>query len=144
MVLCKNPLHLITDCWMLPNRTAGGNQIANPEKFPDGFQAATAYIHSLGLKSGLYTAKGPRTCAGFAASCEHEAIDAAQWASWGIDYVKVRECSLFDVRPGGVSPASAIAGHYAALHAPFSTLSCSRRTIPAAPAQTTPMTRSTT
>jgi hypothetical protein len=34
-----------------------GNQVANPEKFPDGFAAVTAYIHSLGLKSGLYTAK---------------------------------------------------------------------------------------
>jgi alpha-galactosidase len=40
------------------------------------------------LKSGLYTAKGPNTCARFAASCDHEIQDAAQWASWGIDYVK--------------------------------------------------------
>ena len=73
---------------MLANRTTDGRQIANPSKFPDGFKAVADFIHSLGLKSGLYTAKGPNTCAGFAASCDHEAQDALQWASWGIDYVK--------------------------------------------------------
>ena len=76
------------DCWMVANRSADGHQVADPTKFPEGFQAATAFIHSLGLKSGLYTAKGPHTCAGFAASCDHEVEDAAQWATWGIDYVK--------------------------------------------------------
>lgn len=43
------------------------------------------FCSSLGLKSGLYTAKGPNTCARFAASCNHEVQDAAQWAEWGID-----------------------------------------------------------
>lgn len=81
------------DCWMLANRSASGNQVANPEKFPNGFEAVTAYIHSLGLKSGLYTAKGTHTCAGYAASCDHEAQDALQWSSWGIDYVKDDSCS---------------------------------------------------
>lgn len=81
------------DAWMLLNRTTDGRQIANPEKFPDGFQAVTAYLHSLGMKSGLYTAKGPTTCAGFAASCKHEVQDAQQWAAWGIDYVKDDSCS---------------------------------------------------
>ncbi len=89
------PLTLIIadDCWMLANRTEDGHQIANPSKFPAGFKDVADFIHSLGLKSGLYTAKGPRTCAGFAASCNHEALDAAQWASWGIDYVKDDSCS---------------------------------------------------
>ena len=64
-----------TDCWMLATRDANGNQVPNPEKFPDGFAAVTAYIHGLGLQSGLYTAKGPNTCAGFAASCDHEGQD---------------------------------------------------------------------
>ena len=62
-------------------RDANGSQVANPAKFPQGFKAVADYIHSLGLKSGLYTAKGPRTCAGFAASCQHEVQDAAQWAA---------------------------------------------------------------
>ena len=52
-----------------------------------------SYIHSIGLKSGLYTAKGPNTCAGFAASCDHEVQDAGNWAAWGIDYVKDDSCS---------------------------------------------------
>lgn len=76
------------DAWMLAQRDANGFQVANPDKFPDGFQAVASYLHSIGLKSGLYTAKGPTTCAGFAASCDHEFQDASQWASWGIDYVK--------------------------------------------------------
>ena len=78
---------------MLAARDPNGNQVANPQKFPNGFKAVADYIHSLGLKSGLYTAKGPNTCAGFAASCRHEAQDALQWASWGIDYVKDDSCS---------------------------------------------------
>jgi alpha-galactosidase len=81
---------------MLANRTSDGLQIANPAKFPDGFKAVADYIHSLGLKSGLYTAKGTHTCARFAASCDHEVQDAAQWASWGIDYVKDDSCSSCD------------------------------------------------
>ena len=74
---------------MLANRDTNGNQVANPQKFPQGFKAVVDFIHSLNLSAGLYTAKGPTTCAGFAASCQHEAQDALQWASWGVDYVKV-------------------------------------------------------
>ena len=81
------------DCWMLATRNARGQQVADPTKFPDGFANVTAYIHSKGLLSGLYTAKGNWTCQHKAASCLHERIDAAQWASWGIDYVKDDSCS---------------------------------------------------
>jgi len=107
------------DCWMLAERGSNGEQVAcvpplsgaplwarpnlgspnalhpgsNPAKFPDGFKAVADAIHALGLKSGLYTAKGPNTCARFAASCDHEEQDAAQWAAWGIDYVKDDSCS---------------------------------------------------
>lgn len=82
------------DCWMLANRSVTGNQIANPEKFPNGFAAVTAAIHALGLKSGLYTAKAPHTCAGFAASCGNEYIDAQQWADWNVDYLKDDSCGV--------------------------------------------------
>ena len=71
------------DCWMLANRGPEGQQVANPSKFPAGFAAVASAIHALGLKSGLYTAKGTHTCGGYAASCNHEAQDALQWASWG-------------------------------------------------------------
>lgn len=70
------------DCWALANRTADGRQIANPDKFPNGFKAVADEIHSLGMLSGLYTAEAPLTCAKFAASCDHEYQDAAQWAEW--------------------------------------------------------------
>jgi len=75
---------------MLADRDANGAQVANPAKFPLGFKAVADEIHALGLKSGLYTAKGPNTCAKFAASCGHEVQDAAQWASWGIDVRRAR------------------------------------------------------
>jgi len=81
------------DCWMLANRSADGRQIADPAKFPNGFQAVTKAIHGFGLKSGLYTAKGDHTCQKRAASCGHEVTDAKQWAGWGIDYVKDDACS---------------------------------------------------
>jgi alpha-galactosidase len=94
---------------MLAARNAQGQQVADPAKFPNGFQAVTDYIHGLGMKSGLYTAKGPNTCQHRAASCEHEVIDAAQWASWGIDYVKgllfteVAQLGFLNLRPRLVS-----------------------------------------
>eukprot|EP01047_Picozoa_sp_COSAG01_P085537 COSAG01_NODE_18840_length_1049_cov_2.064211_2_plen_135_part_00 len=69
-------------------RSANGSQVPDPKKFPNGFKAVADFIHGLGMKSGLYTAKGPHTCQKRAASCRHEAQDAALWASWGIDYVK--------------------------------------------------------
>ena len=70
---------------MTAARSADGAQVPDPVRFPDGFKAVADFIHSIGLKSGLYTAKGPNTCAGYAASCDHEVQDAAQWAEWGID-----------------------------------------------------------
>ena len=76
------------DCWALANRSADGRQVADPARFPDGFAAVVSQIHALGLKAGIYTAEAVLTCAKFAASCDHEYLDAAQWAEWGIDYVK--------------------------------------------------------
>jgi len=81
------------DCWMSFNRSADGSQVADPTKFPGGFKAVADFIHNLGMKSGLYTAKGPNTCQKRAASCLHEAQDAKQWAAWGVDYVKDDSCS---------------------------------------------------
>ena len=81
------------DCWMSFNRSSDGNQVPDPQKFPHGFKAVADFIHGLGMRSGLYTAKGPHTCQKRAASCLHEAQDAKLWASWGIDYVKDDSCS---------------------------------------------------
>ena len=88
------------DCWMSFNRSSAGHQVPDPTKFPKGFKVVADYIHGLGMKSGLYTAKGPHTCQKRAASCLHEAKDAKQWASWGIDYVKDDSCSTCNAPNG--------------------------------------------
>ena len=62
-------------------RNATGFMQVDATKFPLGFHDLTSYIHSLGLKAGLYTSKSPKTCQGRAASCGHEVQDAALFAS---------------------------------------------------------------
>jgi len=72
-------------------RDAQGNLPSN-HKFPD-MKALADYVHSKGLKLGIYSGPGPRTCAGYPASYGHEEQDAKTWAAWGIDYVKYDWCS---------------------------------------------------
>jgi len=64
-------------------------------KFPD-MKALADYVHSKGLKLGIYSSPGPKTCAGYAGSQGHEAQDAQTYAAWGIDYLKYDLCSLGD------------------------------------------------
>src|SRR6185437_6963820 len=66
------------------------------QNFPD-MKALGDYIHSKGLKFGLYTGPGPRTCAGAPASYGHEAQDAKMFASWGVDYLKYDLCTFREV-----------------------------------------------
>jgi alpha-galactosidase len=80
----------VDDCWR-GKRDAQGNMQAN-EKFPD-MKALGDYIHSLGLKYGIYSSPGPRTCQNLEGSYQHERIDAQSWAEWGVDYVKYDWCS---------------------------------------------------
>ncbi len=61
-------------------------------KFPD-MKALADYVHSKGLKLGIYSSPGPRTCAGYPGSYGHEQIDAKTWAGWGIDYLKYDWCA---------------------------------------------------
>jgi hypothetical protein len=84
----------IDDCWE-GGRDAGGN-IQSNGKFPD-MKALADYVHSKGLKIGLYSSPGPKTCAGFEASWKHEEQDARQYAAWGFDYLKYDWCSYSDV-----------------------------------------------
>jgi len=92
----------IDDCWMRaerdedprrngPFRDAAGNLIPNAH-FPD-MKALADYIHSKGLKAGLYTSPGKTTCAGFAGALGHEERDARQFAAWGFDFLKYDWCS---------------------------------------------------
>jgi alpha-galactosidase len=80
----------IDDCWQ-GKRDAQGN-IQGNEKFPD-MKALTDYIHGKGLKAGIYSSPGPKTCAGYEGSYQHEAQDAQQYAKWGFDYLKYDWCS---------------------------------------------------
>jgi alpha-galactosidase len=63
----------------------------NPH-FPD-MKALADYVHSKGLKLGIYSSPGPTTCGGYTGSYGHEEIDAKTWAAWGIDYLKYDWCS---------------------------------------------------
>jgi alpha-galactosidase len=72
-------------------RDASGELHPN-EKFPD-MKALADYVHSHGLKIGIYSSPGPRTCQGLEGSYQHEAQDAAMWARWGIDLLKHDWCS---------------------------------------------------
>lgn len=74
-------------------RDSNGVMVAN-SKFPHGMKYLADYIHSKGLKIGLYTVFGPTTCAGFPGSMGYELLDAQTYASWGIDYVKYEGCSF--------------------------------------------------
>jgi alpha-galactosidase len=91
----------IDDCWMASSRDAQGNLVANSSKFPDGIAAVASYVHSLGLKLGIYEDAGTTTCAGFAGSYGHDTQDANLFASWGVDYVKYDWCNIpFSSFPG--------------------------------------------
>ncbi len=80
----------IDDTWQ-GVRDAQGNLAPN-HKFPD-MKALADYVHSKGLKLGIYSSPGPRTCAGYPGSYGHEEQDAKTYASWGIDYLKYDWCS---------------------------------------------------
>ena len=84
----------IDDCWMAPSRDSAGNLVADPVRFPDGIQPVADYVHSLGLKLGIYEDAGNSTCAHLPGSYGHEAQDAATFASWGVDYVKYDRCYI--------------------------------------------------
>jgi alpha-galactosidase len=81
----------IDDTWQ-GERDASGVLHAN-SKFPD-MKGLADYVHSKGLKLGIYSGPGPKTCAGYAGSLGHEEQDAKMYADWGIDYLKYDLCSF--------------------------------------------------
>jgi|SRR6185437_794191 len=80
----------IDDTWEL-GRDANGNITSN-KKFPD-MKALADYVHSKGLKLGIYSSPGPKTCAGYEGSYGHVVQDAKTYAAWGVDYLKYDLCS---------------------------------------------------
>ncbi|WP_160319535.1 glycoside hydrolase family 27 protein [Herpetosiphon geysericola] len=84
---------VIDDCWSTKvGRDGNGDLVADPEKFPSGIKALADYIHSLGLKIGIYSDAAHLTCASYPGSFGFEEQDAQLWASWGIDFLKYDFC----------------------------------------------------
>ena len=92
----------IDDCWQ-GQRDAKG-MIQPNSKFPD-MKALGDYIHSKGLKFGIYSSPCPKTCAGYAGSYQYEEQDAKQYAEWGVDYLKYDWCSAEKVYKPEEMPA---------------------------------------
>ncbi len=87
----------IDDTWEA-GRDASGAILTN-DKFPD-MKALANYVHGKGLKMGIYSSPGPKTCGGYTGSYQHEQQDADTYAGWGVDYLKYDWCSYGDVATG--------------------------------------------
>ena len=101
----------IDDTWE-GERDAQGNIQAN-SKFPD-MKALADFVHSKGLKLGIYSSPGPKTCAKYEGSYGHELQDAQTYAAWGIDYLKYDLCGLRDQMKAAPTPEAA---HQIMVHA---------------------------
>ncbi len=85
---------IMDDGWMLPARDENGLFVPDPAKFPHGIAALADYVHSKGLKLGIYSCAGTRTCGRYPGSFDHEFSDARQFAAWKIDYLKYDFCNF--------------------------------------------------
>jgi alpha-galactosidase len=90
----------IDDCWH-GERDSLGFIHPDPARFPHGMKALADYVHSKGLKLGIYSDAGYKTCAGKPGSRGHEYQDALQYAKWGIDYLKYDWCNTEGLRQLG-------------------------------------------
>ena len=83
---------VIDDCWQVARDSATGRIVPDAQRFPNGMRALADYVHSRGLKFGLYTDAGRRTCEGRPGSYRSYELDARTYAEWGVDYTKVDWC----------------------------------------------------
>jgi len=83
---------VIDDCWQV-SRDSLGFIVCDPVRFPSGIKALADYVHSKGLKFGIYSCAGDKTCAGRPAGRGHEYQDALMYAKWGVDYLKYDWCN---------------------------------------------------
>ncbi|XP_026481042.1 alpha-N-acetylgalactosaminidase-like [Ctenocephalides felis] len=84
---------IIDDCWSEKEREPNGELLADKKRFPSGIGNLSDYVHSLGLKFGIYQDYGTKTCAGYPGLIDHMKIDADTYAKWKIDYVKLDGCN---------------------------------------------------
>jgi alpha-galactosidase len=92
MVAAGYKFIVIDDCWQI-GRDSLGNIIPDPKRFPSGMKVLADYIHSKGLKFGIYSCAGSLTCQGRPGSRGYQFQDARAYASWGVDYLKYDWCS---------------------------------------------------
>lgn len=83
---------VIDDCWQV-GRDSLGFIMPDPDRFPHGMKYLADYVHSKGLKLGLYSCAGSYTCQGRPGSRGHQYQDALSYAKWGVDYLKYDWCS---------------------------------------------------
>ncbi|KAI3458453.1 hypothetical protein Pfo_015116 [Paulownia fortunei] len=89
----------IDDCWSELVRDSKGQLVPDSKTFPSGIKSLADYVHSKGLKLGIYSDAGPFTCQVRPGSLFHESDDAKLFASWGIDYLKYDNCFNLDIEP---------------------------------------------
>uniref|UniRef100_A0A6U1HMQ3 Alpha-galactosidase n=1 Tax=Tetraselmis chuii TaxID=63592 RepID=A0A6U1HMQ3_9CHLO len=89
----------VDDCWH-GERLSNGSITHDAVKFPSGIKALADYVHSKGLKFGIYSDAGQKTCAGRPGSWGYEVIDAATYAEWGVDFLKYDNCFCDGDCPG--------------------------------------------
>lgn len=84
-LICTHDIICSDDTWSLPERDNKTKKIVpDPVKFPSGMKALGDYIHSKGLKFGIYSDAGLQTCAGYPGSNGHEDVDAKTFKAWGV------------------------------------------------------------
>lgn len=101
---------VLDDGWMTMERDTNGNLVADPKKFPNGMKAFADYVHSKGLKFGIYNCAGNKTCAGYPGTRGHEYQDARLYASWGVDFLKYDWCNTdsLNAREAYITMSSAL------------------------------------
>lgn len=86
------------------DRDENGKIQPNPTKFPSGMKAMADYVHARGLKFGLYSDAGNKTCEGHMGSMGYEKEDAESYAEWGVDYLKYDFCNMQDATGRYIEP----------------------------------------
>ncbi|CAF0822916.1 unnamed protein product [Brachionus calyciflorus] len=83
---------IVDDCWLAMKRDENKRLQPDPERFPSGIRALADYVHSKGLKFGIYEDYGTLTCGGYPGSIDHLELDAQTFAEWTVDYLKLDGC----------------------------------------------------
>ena len=92
---------VLDDGWMAKERDENNDLVPDPKKFPNGMKTVVDYVHSRGLKFGIYNCAGNKTCAGYPGSRGFEYQDAKLYAEWGVDFLKYDWCDTENLNAKG-------------------------------------------